>query len=243
MQPVGFGVEKRSESTDALPDFRRYSPAYIVLTPTSSTYMRVLSSAGTPNSHASAYLRTNGIDTFDLQTISTVAQSLSSRQKKFEPLSGCYILSRNDRKKAFKALESLYDTADFIAQELVGSDVRGKLENMAVSRKLPSWVDVSGERTFFELQLAERPAVPQANQHRFASCTVDDEGPWGGIAVGICKVYSQGLLLYFLRLASTNSIFVTLDEGEDQEQPLLSMEGEWAINRLVRRGEWVPSAV
>ena len=54
---------------------------------------------------------------------------------------------------AFAGLQRLYSIADFVAEELVGSEVRGKLESLARCRVLPAWVDIADERTFFELEM------------------------------------------------------------------------------------------
>ena len=48
----------------------------------------------------------------------------------------------------------LYDTVDFIADELESPGVRGKLEEIATSKEAPTWID--SDKTFFELQVNEK---------------------------------------------------------------------------------------
>jgi hypothetical protein len=55
--------------------------------------------------------------------------------------------------RGFVGLARLFQIADFVCEELAGDEVRGKLEGLARCKVLPAWVDMGGERTFFELEM------------------------------------------------------------------------------------------
>jgi hypothetical protein len=114
---------------------------------------------------------------------------------------------------AFKALTQMYEIADFMSDELHGEEVRGKLEELASSKNLPSWVEADDGKTFFELQVS----MFESDGETYGSVSKNMEK----CEAAICKAYVGGMLLYIAFLEQ--SFYIVLEEGDD-EQPLLRME-------------------
>ena len=82
---------------------------------------------------------------------------------------------------AFDALDQVYETADFVADELGSDEVRDSLGEVA---QLFEWIDNDSDKTFFELQIAGGKISNQL----------------AGVKTAFCKAFVGGMLISVIYL-------------------------------------------
>ena len=187
-------------------DHGRYSPAYVVSHPDGAgrhpadegpSEWEVLYSNGTACSAGRVELDGE----IGSHTLHRVAPQLGRKQEQLSAL-GDMLADDAERPAghAFDALDQLYKVSDWLADELQGESVRGKLDEMMASDTMPEWMSADDSETFFELEVDRGEILADLD----------------GVHVALCKKFTQGGLLLTVAYCE-RSFYATLEDQDDEQ--------------------------